>query len=46
MSEARYLDHSYVGTEHMLLGLLHEEKGIAGDVLIKAGGYSAAAAGA
>src|SRR6267143_926913 len=29
MSEARELSHSYVGTEHLLLGLLREEKGIA-----------------
>src|ERR687891_156689 len=27
MSEARELGHSYVGTEHLLLGLLREEKG-------------------
>ena len=27
MSEARELNHSYVGTEHLLLGLLREEKG-------------------
>ena len=27
MSEARELSHSYVGTEHLLLGLLREEKG-------------------
>jgi ATP-dependent Clp protease ATP-binding subunit ClpA len=33
MSEARELDHSYVGTEHLLLGLLREEKGIAAQVL-------------
>ncbi len=35
--EARDLNHSYVGTEHMLLGLLREEKGIAAQVLIDAG---------
>src|SRR5438093_1561532 len=28
MSEARELNHSYVGTEHLLLGLLREEKAI------------------
>ena len=28
MAEARELNHSYVGTEHLLLGLLREEKGI------------------
>src|ERR1044072_2248340 len=29
MGEARDLSHGYVGTEHLLLGLLREEKGIA-----------------
>ncbi|HEX6693275.1 MAG TPA: ATP-dependent Clp protease ATP-binding subunit [Longimicrobiales bacterium] len=33
MAEARELNHSYVGTEHLLLGLLREEKGIAAVVL-------------
>jgi ATP-dependent Clp protease ATP-binding subunit ClpC len=33
MTEARELSHSYVGTEHLLLGLLGEEKGIAAQVL-------------
>ncbi|MFQ6047381.1 MAG: Clp protease N-terminal domain-containing protein, partial [Gemmatimonadales bacterium] len=37
MSEARELNHSYVGTEHLLLGLLREEKGIAAQVLADAG---------
>ena len=37
MSEARELNHSYVGTEHLLLGLLREEKGIAAQVLTEAG---------
>jgi ATP-dependent Clp protease ATP-binding subunit ClpC len=37
MSEARELNHSYVGTEHLLLGLLREEKGIAAQVLTDAG---------
>src|SRR5216117_2346981 len=37
MSEARELNHSYVGTEHLLLGLLREEKGIAATVLTEAG---------
>ncbi len=36
MSEARELGHSYVGTEHLLLGLLREEKGIAAQVLTDA----------
>ena len=37
MSEARELNHSYVGTEHLLLGLLREGKGIAAQVLTEAG---------
>ena len=37
MSEARDLGHSYVGTEHLLLGLIREEKGIAAQVLTAAG---------
>jgi len=37
MSEARELNHSYVGTEHLLLGLLREEKGIAAQVLTDVG---------
>lgn len=42
MSEARLrgsyvLSDSYVGTEHLLLGLLREEKGIAAQVLMDAG---------
>ena len=37
MSEARDLKHSYVGTEHLLLGLLREENGIAAQVLIDNG---------
>ncbi len=37
MLEARELNHSYVGTEHLLLGLLKEEKGIAAQVLTDAG---------
>jgi hypothetical protein len=37
MSEARKLNHSYVGTEHLLLGLLGEAKGIAAQVLNDAG---------
>ena len=31
--EARLLNHNYIGTEHLLLGLLHESEGIAADVL-------------
>jgi ATP-dependent Clp protease ATP-binding subunit ClpA len=37
MVEARDLHHDYVGTEHMLLGMLREEKGIAAQVLVNAG---------
>ncbi len=37
MTEARELNHSYVGTEHLLLGLLREEKGIAAQVLTDSG---------
>ena len=37
MSEARELNHSYVGTEHLLLSLLREEKGVAAQVLSEAG---------
>ncbi|MDQ3097923.1 MAG: AAA family ATPase, partial [Chloroflexota bacterium] len=37
MVEAREFNHSYVGTEHLLLGLLREEKGIAAQVLADAG---------
>ena len=27
--EARLLNHSYIGTEHILLGLIHEGEGVA-----------------
>ncbi len=37
MSEARELNHNYVGTEHLLLGLIREEKGVAAQVLADAG---------
>ena len=37
MSEARELNHSYVGTEHLLLGLMREEKGIGAQVLSSTG---------
>ena len=33
IDEARRLSHSYIGTEHLLLGILHEEKGVASSVL-------------
>jgi len=31
--EARMLNHNYIGTEHLLLGLLHEGQGLAAQVL-------------
>jgi len=37
MGEARQLNHRYVGTEHLLLGVLREEKGIGAQVLTDAG---------
>jgi len=37
MGQTRDLDHSYVGTEHLLLGLINEEKGIAAQFLTEAG---------
>ncbi|MDX1763968.1 MAG: ATP-dependent Clp protease ATP-binding subunit [bacterium] len=33
VEEARLLNHNYVGTEHILLGLVREEEGIAGNIL-------------
>lgn len=37
MAHARDLNHDYVGTEHLLLGLIAEEKGIAAQTLRSAG---------
>lgn len=37
MSEARELRHSFVGSEHLLLGMLRERTGVAAQVLTKAG---------
>lgn len=37
MSEARNLNHNYVGTEHILLGLLKEKDGVAAQVLMNLG---------
>ncbi len=34
--EARLLNHSYIGTEHILLGLIHESKGLAARALAAA----------
>jgi diadenosine tetraphosphate (Ap4A) HIT family hydrolase len=33
ITEARRLGHNYVGTEHLLLGMLHEEGSVAAEVL-------------
>jgi len=33
IDEARYLSHNYIGTEHLLLGLLREGEGVAAGVL-------------
>jgi ATP-dependent Clp protease ATP-binding subunit ClpA len=35
--EARMLNHNYIGTEHILLGLLREGGGVAAQVLVKLG---------
>ena len=35
--EARLLNHNYIGTEHILLGLIHENESIAGTVLTNFG---------
>src|SRR5436190_23205266 len=35
IEEARNLSHNYVGTEHLLLGLLREEVGLAAQILMK-----------
>jgi ATP-dependent Clp protease ATP-binding subunit ClpC len=37
MEEARNLNHNYVGTEHILLGLLRELEGVAAQVLMNLG---------
>ena len=37
IEEARNFDHSYVGTEHELLGLLREEEGVAAQVPMNLG---------
>ena len=37
MEEARNLSHNYVGTEHLLLGLLREQEGVAAQILINFG---------
>jgi ATP-dependent Clp protease ATP-binding subunit ClpC len=37
IDEARKLKHNYVGSEHLLLGLLREEEGVAAQVLMNLG---------
>jgi ATP-dependent Clp protease ATP-binding subunit ClpA len=37
IEEARKLGHTYVGTEHLLLGLLCEQEGVASQILINLG---------
>lgn len=37
MQEARTLGHNYVGTEHLLLGLLHQPNSVAAQLLIEQG---------
>ena len=35
--EARMLDHNWIGTEHILLGLVHEGEGVAAEALTALG---------
>ena len=35
--ESRNLAHNYIGTEHLLLGVLREEEGVAAQVLMNLG---------
>ena len=37
MDESRKLGHNYVGTEHILLGLIREGEGVAAQVLTNLG---------
>ncbi len=37
MEEARRMNHSYIGTEHLLLGILKEEQSVAAQVLFSLG---------
>ncbi|MGR3218308.1 MAG: ATP-dependent Clp protease ATP-binding subunit [Candidatus Anammoxibacter sp.] len=37
MEEARVLGHNYIGTEHLLLGLIREQEGVAAQVLLNLG---------
>jgi ATP-dependent Clp protease ATP-binding subunit ClpA len=38
LREATQLGHNYIGTEHLLLGLIREGEGVAAQVLVKLGG--------
>jgi ATP-dependent Clp protease ATP-binding subunit ClpA len=38
LREAKQLGHNYIGTEHILLGLIREGEGVAAQVLVKLGG--------
>ncbi|MBO0785532.1 MAG: NDP-hexose 4-ketoreductase, partial [Actinobacteria bacterium] len=38
LREAKNLGHNYIGTEHILLGLIREGDGVAAQVLVKLGG--------
>jgi hypothetical protein len=35
--EADQLSHNYIGTEHLLLGILHEKQSLAGSILVEKG---------
>jgi ATP-dependent Clp protease ATP-binding subunit ClpA len=37
LRESKLLGHNYIGTEHILLGLIHEGDGVAAQVLVKLG---------
>jgi ATP-dependent Clp protease ATP-binding subunit ClpC len=37
LEEARNLNHDYIGTEHLLLGLIREQEGVAAQVLMNLG---------
>jgi ATP-dependent Clp protease ATP-binding subunit ClpC len=43
LREALQLGHNYIGTEHILLGLIREGEGVAAQVLVKLGASLAAA---
>src|SRR4029453_6173701 len=39
LREALQLGHNYIGTEHILLGLIREGEGVAAQVLVKLGAH-------